>query len=176
NHSPERAIQDKLLREDLYYRLNVFHISLPALRERKQDIPAIAAALIRDLNKKHSCRVTNLSGDVQERFEAYSWPGNVRELRNVVERAVILAGEREVHLRHLPQGLTVLRETAAPANVSDEAFRIHFGSSLREVEDAYIRRILSSVNNDKKRAAELLGLSLRTLYNRTQPVAQEKAA
>src|ERR1017187_1008121 len=81
NRPPEAAVRGKLLREDLYYRLNVFHISLPPLRERKQDIPSIASALIRDLNRKHGCRVTHLSEEVLDWFAASSWPGNVRELR-----------------------------------------------------------------------------------------------
>src|SRR5580700_5693862 len=79
NRSPEQAIQNNRLREDLYYRLNVFHISLPPLRDRKQDIPSISAALIRDLNKKHGCRVTHLNSDVLQRLSTNSWPGNVRE-------------------------------------------------------------------------------------------------
>src|SRR5206468_2340566 len=72
NRSPEKAIENKNLREDLYYRLNVFHIALPSLRERKQDIPAIASALIRDLNRKHGCRVTHLHPEVLRRFDAHS--------------------------------------------------------------------------------------------------------
>jgi DNA-binding NtrC family response regulator len=89
NRAPEKAVQNKLLREDLYYRLNVFHLALPPLRERKQDIPAIASAMIRDLNRKHSCRVTHLSSEVLAWLADRPWPGNVRELRNVVERSII---------------------------------------------------------------------------------------
>src|SRR5260370_754591 len=81
NRAPEKAVEDKLIREDLYYRLNVFQISLPPLRERKEDIPLIAAALIRDLNRKHGCRATHLSQEVLDWFARGSWPGNVRELR-----------------------------------------------------------------------------------------------
>ena len=99
NRSPEQAVQNKLLREDLYYRLNVFHISLPPLRDRKEDIPSIAAALLRDLNRKHGCRVTHLSQEVLDCFAARSWPGNVRELRNQIERAAIMAAEGEIQLR-----------------------------------------------------------------------------
>src|SRR5580658_8212927 len=96
NRPPEAAIRNNRLREDLYYRLNVFHISLPPLRDRKEDIPSIATALIRDLNKKHGARVTHLHPDVLQRFSTASWPGNVRELRNVIERAVIMAGAGEI--------------------------------------------------------------------------------
>ena len=164
NHPPEKAIQNKMLREDLYYRLNVFHISLPALRDRKGDIPAIGAALIRDLNKKHGCRVTHLSQEVLQRFEEYSWPGNVRELRNVVERAVILAGEGEVELRHLPKVLAPPPvEAQAPPN---GVLQIRVGAPMEEVEEAYIRLALQHTNQNRKRAAEILGISLHTLYNK----------
>src|SRR5208283_939884 len=86
NRPPLQAVNDKHLREDLFYRLNVFHISLPPLRERLQDIPAIASALLLHLNKKHGCRVTGLSQEVLDWCTAGAWPGNVRELRNTLER------------------------------------------------------------------------------------------
>lgn len=164
NHSPEKAIQSKLLREDLYYRLNVFHISLPALRDRKQDIPSIAVALIRDLNKKHSCRVTNLSQEVLRRFDEYFWPGNVRELRNVVERAVILAGEGDVELRHLPSVLAPV--PVRPQPQPEGLLQIRVGAPMEEVEQAYIRLALQHTNQNRRRAAEILGISLHTLYNK----------
>jgi transcriptional regulator with PAS, ATPase and Fis domain len=99
-------INSQHLREDVYYRLNVFQVQLPALREHKQDIPAIAQALIADLNEKHKYRVTDLDPAVIERLESYHWPGNVRELRNVVERALILAGG----LRRFRHALRVVLE------------------------------------------------------------------
>src|ERR1039457_5572081 len=102
NKAPDEAIRDGHLREDLFYRLNVFHIHLPPLRERKEDVAPISEALIAGLNRKHECRVTGIAPDVLEAFERHSWPGNVRELRNVLERAVILAGEGTVELKHVP--------------------------------------------------------------------------
>jgi DNA-binding NtrC family response regulator len=101
NRPPEEAIKDKHLREDLYYRLNVFHISLPPLRERKEDIAPISEAIVGNLNKKHGCRITGLHPSVLERLNRHSWPGNVRELRNVLERAVIIAGEGLIQPKHL---------------------------------------------------------------------------
>src|SRR4051794_23922052 len=92
NKQPDEAVSSGHLREDLFYRLNVFHIHLPPLRERKEDLQSIAETLIGDLNRKHECRVTQLSGEVLEALEHHDWPGNVRELRNVLERAVIIAG------------------------------------------------------------------------------------
>src|SRR5580700_9662257 len=93
NSPLDTAIRDGKFREDLFYRLNVFPIPLPPLRDRKEDLPVLTAALLDDLNRKHSTKVTDISADVHERLRTYSWPGNVRELRNVLERAVILAGE-----------------------------------------------------------------------------------
>ena len=176
NRAPEEAVQNKLLREDLYYRLNVFHLSLPPLRDRKEDIPSIAAGMIRDLNRKHGCRVTHLSQEVLDWFAAESWPGNVRELRNQVERAVIMASEGEIQMRHLPgvagaqrvvtpQAATPPREAAAPT-IPDNAMQIKVGVPMSEVEENYIRLTLKHTKNNKKRAAELLGLCLRTLHNK----------
>lgn len=172
NHSPEKAIANKLMREDLYYRLNVFHISLPALRDRKQDIPPICGALIRDLNKKHGCRVTHLSPDVLKRFEEHSWPGNVRELRNAVERAVILAGEGEVQLRHLPSVLVPAPER--PPAPSDDVLQVPIGATMKEVEESYIRLILKHTDNNRKRAAEILDIGLHTLYNKLRAYREKE--
>src|SRR5436190_2637135 len=101
NKIPEEAVRGGHLREDLYYRLNVFHVHLPPLRERKEDIPTIAEFLISDLNRKHSCRISDVAPDVLEALTRHSWPGNVRELRNVLERAVILTGEGTIEMKHL---------------------------------------------------------------------------
>src|SRR5207237_4237638 len=102
NKVPEEAVRGGYLREDLYYRLNVFHIHLPPLRERKEDIGPVAEFLIVDLNRKHSCRISDVSPEVLEAFQKHHWPGNVRELRNVLERAVILSGEGTIEMKHLP--------------------------------------------------------------------------
>jgi DNA-binding NtrC family response regulator len=168
NRAPDKAIQSKHLREDLYYRLNVFHISLPPLRERKQDIPSIGAALIGDLNEKHGTRVTYLSPEVLDRFSASSWPGNVRELRNVIERAIIVAGEGEIHLRHLPAAFMPKAPQSVPPQPpqDDNMLPIRTGASMSEVEEAYIRLVLRHTNNNKRRAAKILDICLRTLHSK----------
>ncbi|MGA2116438.1 MAG: sigma-54 dependent transcriptional regulator [Bryobacteraceae bacterium] len=166
NRVPETAIQDKLLREDLYYRLNVFHISMPPLRARKQDIAAISAAMILSLNRKHDCRVTHLSSEVLDRLEANSWPGNVRELRNVLERAVIVAGQGEIQLSHLPAKLLDQPNPVVSAAPRDGILELRVGSRMAEVEEAYTRLTLQHTKNNRRRAAFLLGISLRTLQNR----------
>jgi len=170
NQPPEKAIQEKRFREDLYYRLNVFHIHLPPLRERKQDIPTIATALIGQLNHKHGCRVTHVSPAVLTRFDLYSWPGNVRQLRNVLERAVIMAGEGEILLRHIPGAL--VPAPPVPQEQSDDLLRVRVGTPMNEVEEAYIRLALAYTKNNKHRAAELLGISLRNLHNKVRAYAQ----
>jgi len=183
NRLPEKAVEDKLLREDLFYRLNVFHLSLPALRERKQDIPSLASALIRDLNRKHSCRITNVSEEVLAWFAGRNWPGNVRELRNTLERAVIMAAEGEIQLRHLPGAARVQpTPVVVPAQgTDDEILRVPVGAKMADVEEAYLRLTLKHTRNNKKRAADILGLCLRTLHNKlrtyeTTPKAHAAAA
>src|SRR6204780_3290878 len=100
----DAAIKEGKFREDLFYRLNVFPIPLPPLREHLEDLPMLVASLIEDLNRKHGTKVTDVSGALMERLQAHSWFGNVRELRNVLERAVILSGEGTLEVMHLPPG------------------------------------------------------------------------
>jgi DNA-binding NtrC family response regulator len=174
NRPPAEAVRSKHLREDLYYRLNVFHLCLPSLRDHKEDIPAIAAAMIRSLNRKHRCRVTNLSPEVLRRWEEHSWPGNVRELRNLVERAVIVAGEGEIQLRHLPGGAGAPQPAAAKI-VSSQVLQARVGSPLSEVEEAYIQLTLLHTANNKRRAAQILGLCRRTLDNKLKQYQDRQA-
>jgi DNA-binding NtrC family response regulator len=175
NKIPDEAVRGGHLREDLYYRLNVFHIHLPPLRERKADIRAIAETLVGDLNRKHECRVADLSPAVLEAFEAHNWPGNVRELRNVLERAVIIAGEGTIEVSHLPafmQGRPgtapppVSGAEAAPAPADGETIRFQIGTTVEDVEKGLILRTLEHTRNNKTRAAEILGISLKTLHNK----------
>jgi DNA-binding NtrC family response regulator len=183
NRPPEKAIQEKHLREDLYYRLNVFHISLPPLRERKQDIASIAEALIGNLNQKHNCRVTHLSPEVLAQFSANPWPGNVRELRNVVERAIIVAAEGEIRLRHLPRAFVPEgQETPPPspaisnnAQDDEDVLSLRAGVPMSEVEEAYIRLVLKHTKNNKRKAAEVLGFCLRTLHGKLRSYEGENA-
>ena len=134
----------------------------------------LAEALIRMLNHKHSTRVTDVQPEVLDQFARYSWPGNVRELRNVLERAVIVAGEGEIELRHLP-GALAPAPTAAEEQAGD-VLRIRVGTRMNDVEEAYIRLALNYTKNNKHRAAELLGISLRNLHNKVRLYAQRTMA
>jgi len=176
NKVPEEAVRGGHLREDLYYRLNVFQVHLPPLRERKEDIRPIAEALIGDLNRKHECRVADLSAAVLEAFMRHNWPGNVRELRNVLERAVILAGEGSIEIKHLPAFLqgparpVVAAEgghETVPAAADDPSvIKFPLGTTVEEAEKGLILRTLEHTRNNKTRAAEILGISLKTLHNK----------
>jgi transcriptional regulator with PAS, ATPase and Fis domain len=184
NKVPEEAVSGGHLREDLFYRLNVFHVHMPPLRERKADIPALAEALLADLNRKHECRVTEISVAALEAFERHNWPGNVRELRNVMERAVILAGEGAIERRHLPAFLLNGAVVAAAAGtglvvspaVHDDAESVRFpvGTTVEEAEKGLILRTLEHTRNNKTRAAEILGISLKTLHNKLKEYGAAK--
>jgi DNA-binding NtrC family response regulator len=165
NKVPEEAMKTNHLREDLYYRLNVFHIALPPLRERIADIPLIATALIETLNHKHETRVADIHPDVMAQLQRYSWPGNVRELRNTLERAVIVAGEGTIMQHHLPQNFGLASGTPAVAQIQEPGMvRLPFGTTVKEAEKALI--LMTTQHANKTRAAQILGLSLKTLFNK----------
>lgn len=160
NRVPETAIRENKLREDLYYRLNVFHIHLPPLRDRIDDVPLIAAPLIEKLNLKHGTRVTHLDQGAVDALKAHRWDGNVRELRNVIERAVILAGEGPLLRSHLY--LPAHRTAETSANPS--GLNIQVGMSIDEAERVLIEATLHQTKNNKTRAATTLGISAKTLH------------
>ncbi|MGA8596187.1 MAG: sigma-54 dependent transcriptional regulator [Bryobacteraceae bacterium] len=165
NRDLEAAVSKQEFREDLFYRLKVFVISVPPLRDRIEDLPELTSAILTMLNKKHGCKVTDIDSDVLRRFQSHRWPGNIRELRNVLERAAIIAREGTIRRRHLPDAFA---RDPIPALTSDaqEGLRIRPGAKLSDVEEAYIRMTLQQNANNKRRTAELLGISERTLYSR----------
>jgi DNA-binding NtrC family response regulator len=166
------------LREEIYYRLSVFQIVLPPLRERREDIPLIAKVMIHDLNKKHGARVTGIDSDVLALFCTYDWPGNVRELRNVIERAVIVASFGAIRLDHLPSpsfDMRPDRNRTKPSYLNGH-LTLQLGQPLSQAEEAYIKLTLECVNNNRRRAAEILGISLRTLQNRICEFRKEAKA
>jgi DNA-binding NtrC family response regulator len=164
NRRVEEAVQKGQIREDLYYRLNVFRIHMPALREHKDDIPVLCETLLAALNRKHGCKVTDIEPKVLEMLHAHSWPGNVRELRNVLERAVIVAGEGTLRVSHLPQPFAPA--VAPPTTGDPNLVSVPVGTTVEEAEKALILRTLEHTRNNKTRAAEILGISLKTLHNK----------
>jgi DNA-binding NtrC family response regulator len=179
NKSLAELIQTKLFREDLFYRLNVFQIAIPPLRDRKDDILALTEAIIKDLNAKYDYRVTDVHPAALERLHDHSWPGNVRELRNVLERALIAAREGTLLPAHLARTFganapipMAAESMAAPQN--GNSISMEAGHPLSELEKAYIQLTLKSTGNNKKRAAQILGISLRTLHSRVTEFAAEE--
>ncbi|HET9887975.1 MAG TPA: sigma-54 dependent transcriptional regulator, partial [bacterium] len=161
NRDPLKAVQDGVLREDLYYRLNVFPIVLPPLRDRGDDIELLAEYFLSEVNAREKTEKYWLA-DGLGKLRSYPWPGNVRELRNTVERAAILADDG-IGADLLP-GASII-EGPAPAS-NGPMLRISVGSSLEEVERRLILATLNELKGDKKQTAETLGISLKTLYNR----------
>lgn len=164
NKVPEEAVANGQLRNDLYYRLNVFNIHMPPLREHKEDLPDLVQSLIGDMNSKHNRNVQMLSDAVMNLFQGYSWPGNVRELRNTLERAVIVCEGSVIETKHLPPGFG-----HAPARTGahdPNALHLGVGTTVEEAERQLIMKTLESTNNNKTRAAEILGISLKTLHNK----------
>lgn len=164
NKIPEEAVARGELRNDLYYRLNVFNIHMPPLREHKEDLPELVDALIGDLDEKHGREVAGVDDAVMKAFQAYDWPGNVRELRNMLERAVILTTSQLIESRHLPP--TFGTALAKPVSLDPNAIHLGVGTTVEEAEKQLILRTLASTNNNKTRAAEILGISLKTLHNK----------
>jgi len=171
NKEPEQAVTKGELRQDLYFRLNVFHIHLPPLRDRKDDIPLLVEYMLRDINVKHGRQVRGVNPEVIEMFANYSWPGNVRELRNVLERSAIMANRDLIGRGNLPTDFG----HAPAASASDlTALRFPIGTTVEAVERELILQTLASTSN-KTRAAELLGISLKTLHNKLKEYEAAKA-
>ncbi|MGH9615630.1 MAG: sigma-54-dependent transcriptional regulator [Acidobacteriaceae bacterium] len=163
NKDPATAIADGHLRNDLYYRLNVFNIDMPPLRGHREDIPLITEAIVRAMNERHGCSVTGVAPDLLQDFGSYDWPGNVRELRNVLERAIVLCGSGTVGRQHLPPGFGVVHLSATS---DSDRVQMPVGTTVDEAEKRLILLTLGSTGNNKTRAAEILGISLKTLHNK----------
>jgi DNA-binding NtrC family response regulator len=164
NKVPEEAVANGELRQDLYYRLNVFNIHMPPLREHKEDIPELVHSLLAEMSSKHNRKVSAVSEAVLNVFSNYSWPGNVRELRNTLERAVIVCEAGMVETRHLPPGFGQI--TVRPGANDPDAVRLGVGTTVEEAEKLLILKTLAATSNNKTRAAEILGISLKTLHNK----------
>ncbi len=166
------------LREELYYRLSVFQIVVPPLREHKEDIPPIADIMLQNLNKKHGTRVAGVDTEVLDLLQHHDWPGNVRELRNLLERAAIIAGEGLVGLKDLSSPVFGVNPAAytRPSPAYESPVLLRPGQPLTKIEEAYIKLTLEHVRGNRKLAAEMLGISLRTLQNRIAELREEENA
>lgn len=163
NKNPEQAVSSGHLRQDLYFRLNVFHIHLPPLREHKEDLQVLVDHLLVEISAKHGKRVSGVGTDAMDLFRSYPWPGNVRELRNVLERAVIASDRGTIGRQHLPPDFGRAPAVGAPGL---GGLRFPVGTTVDDAERELILQTLTATSQNKTRAAELLGISLKTLHNK----------
>ena len=160
NVNPADAVKNAKLREDLYYRLNVFAMELPPLRQRKEDLPLLIQSFLAEFNDRNNKKVSALDPAAMRILEQYNWPGNVRELRNVIERAVILSQGEFVDPKHLPPLVTDSPDVVKPT------LSLAPGTTVEEAERRLILMTLEHTRDNKTRAAEILGISLKTLHNK----------
>jgi DNA-binding NtrC family response regulator len=166
NRDPGEAVTAGHLRPDLFYRLSVFNISMPPLREHLEDVPAMVEAMLGEMNLKHGRSVSGVSASMLDRLIAYDWPGNARELRNTIERAVILCPVGSpLDASHLPAGFGKA-QVHAEQGFDASVVPIHVGSTVNQAERMLIMRTLEATGQNKTRAAEILGVSLKTLHNK----------
>jgi transcriptional regulator with PAS, ATPase and Fis domain len=160
NVNPGDAVKNGKLREDLFYRLNVFAIELPPLRQRKEDLALLVQSFLADFNARNNKKVSALDQAAMRILEQYNWPGNIRELRNVIERAVILSSGEFIDPKLLPPLVTESPDVVKPT------LSLTPGTTVEEAETRLILMTLEHTRDNKTRAAEILGISLKTLHNK----------
>jgi len=166
NRDLKAEIRAQRFREDLFFRLNVFQVALPPLRERREDVPILVQHFIHKFNEESGKHVSGVHSESMALLRDHDWPGNIRELRNAVERAVILCDGELIHRDHLPPDL-------GPRSGEKETFRIPFGLTMDVVEREYLLASLRRNNGNKARTADGLGVSEKTLYNKLNRYAAE---
>jgi DNA-binding NtrC family response regulator len=162
NRSLEQMMKEGAFREDLYYRLNVFSVHIPPLRERREDIPPLVEHFIRGSSIAPK-RTVSVSPEAMEVLRRYLWPGNVRELENVIERALILCDGGVIEPEHLPMGVRLTPSFESGGDTNELL-------TLEEVERRYIKRVLDTCKGHRQRAAAILGISERNLYRKLKEI------
>jgi two-component system, NtrC family, response regulator AtoC len=168
NRDPQKAIADGRLREDLFYRLNVFPIDVPPLRERLEDLPLFSHFFLQKLNETEDKKVENIDGEFIEALSQYEWPGNVRELRNVINRAFIMARTNTLTVECLPEKFLGARRKKSRTSVT-----LPLGAPMEEIERIVIEETLNMTDGDRRKTADILGISYKTLYNKTKKYKQD---
>ncbi|MFN7131696.1 MAG: sigma-54-dependent transcriptional regulator [Myxococcales bacterium] len=167
NRDLKEEVKAGRFREDLYFRLNVFHIQLPPLKDRTEDIPLLISYFVERFNQESGRKIRGVSPEAQQIMTRYAWPGNIRELRNAVERAVILCDGEYINREHLPPDMAGRLEEPS-------VFRMPLGKPLDDIEKAYILGNLRQNNGNKARTAEILGISEKTLYNKLKKYREDE--
>jgi transcriptional regulator with PAS, ATPase and Fis domain len=163
NRDLQAMVQEGTFREDLYYRLKVMVISLSPLRERQEDILPLALMFIEKNNREFNKSIRGISEEAKSLLINYEWPGNIRELKNVIERAVILCSESEIHAEYLPLELRSGAEAGPGENAGTGNHFTPNGDSLEAMEKIHIQHVLIKNNNNKSKAARALNISRSTL-------------
>ena len=165
NKNLEQLIEEGKFRPDLFYRLNVFHIELPALRERKEDIPLLVNCFVQKFSREMNKKITRISPQAMAGLQQYPWPGNVRELENAVERAMVVAQEPEIR----EQDFTLKTKSAAALAIESDG-----NKTLDEMERGHILRVLDDCAGNQTRAAEVLGIDRVTLHHKLKKYGWSK--
>jgi DNA-binding NtrC family response regulator len=177
NRDPKKAMEEGKLREDLYYRLNVFRINLPPLRERLEDVPLLAHHFANQAAEGNGQPAPAVHPATLEAMACHGWPGNVRELKNAIERAVLLSGGSTILPEHLPPEVAQARPRVhEPPGDAEEpggsesrsTVEVAVGSTIDEAEEQLIRSTLVHTGGNKTRAAKILGISLKTMHNKVK--------
>ncbi len=158
NRNLEQEVADGTFREDLYYRLNVVHIHVPPLRERKEDLPLMIAAFIKEFSEENGKPIASIEPKARAALYAYDWPGNIRQLRNCIESAVVMSSDDIIRLADLPDPIRSSEQTPAVA--------IQIGSTMAEAERQIILETLSAYNGNKTKTADILGIGRKTLHRK----------
>jgi transcriptional regulator with PAS, ATPase and Fis domain len=159
NTNLEKALEEKKLREDLYYRLKVVTINLPPLRERKEDIPLLLDSFLKQFSEENNKNIKGLKKEVIDLFMDYHWPGNVRELKNVVENMVVMSNRSILSLKDIPPSIGKTKN-------KDKSVYLKIGSPLEEMEKEMIRETLKEFNGNRTKTAKTLSIGLRTLQRK----------
>lgn len=169
HHSLSELVQKGLFREDLRFRLDVVSMTVPPLRERKEDIPKLIRELTLTHAENHGRPIAKLSESTLQVLKAYPWPGNIRELSNALERAVVLCDESQIEIHHLPPHIRAFSDAQsreAPVRLQEGSITVPVGTPLKDVEDLLIQKTLELTQGDKNLTAKLLGITSRTIYRK----------
>ncbi len=165
NRNLEEEIKKGNFREDLYFRLNVVHIHVPPLRERKEDIPLLAASFIKEFSEENGKKINGIEQRARTAIYNYDWPGNIRQLQNCIQSAVVMSSDNMIHFEDLP---AALREKEEASSII-----IPVGSNMNEAEKQVILQTLASQNGNKTKTADILGIGRRTLHRKLEEYETE---
>jgi DNA-binding NtrC family response regulator len=169
NRDLQEAVKQGTFREDLYYRLNVVSIKLPPLRERKEDISFLVNFFIDKFNQRYKMKVKGVSQRAMNFLIGYEWSGNVRELENTIESILVINSPEVIDIQHLPQEVKEVKE-------KPEVIPIKIGTPLEEVEREMLIQTLKATKGNKRRAAELLGINVRTIHRKMEGIEEPYSA